>query len=180
MNSYFAAQFSYCPLIWVIHGRFSNQPSKMIKNMRVKCELLPIKTKIIIKVKRATIPNGVSFWSWFKTSEESNLSWVENQSGRARENDKDEHGETRLLWFTSQLNNFEWFGLSITSFYGYFWVTIFYSRAKVKKRQNKKNKFYLSSLCSFRKGKRFLEGGTIAPNALPQFHLWYVCNVFLI
>ena len=61
MNSYFAAQFSYCPLIWVIHGRFSNQPSKMIKNMRGKCELLPIKTKIIIKVKRATIPNGVSF-----------------------------------------------------------------------------------------------------------------------
>ena len=28
MNSFFAAQFNYCPLIWMIHSRFNNNKAK--------------------------------------------------------------------------------------------------------------------------------------------------------
>ena len=34
INSFFAAQFNHCPLIWIIHSRFDNNT---VKSLRERC-----------------------------------------------------------------------------------------------------------------------------------------------
>ena len=138
------------------------------------------KTKIIIiNYKRykntnlVIIPNGVSFWFWFRnlnknqTFPEPRFKVAEPVKNPKMDTKKQNYCNLYRHW---TIVIFEWFVISCfilavcMNIFNKNWsvVIFFYSRAKVKMRQNKKNNFYI---CSFKKGKNFRECSAIIPNA---------------
>ena len=123
MNSFFAAQFNYCPLTWMIRSRFSNNQVEYVSIWKMPSSkfLLLNKTKTIIIVIRAIkIPTWSSFltvfffWSWFR-----NLSKNQIFPGprikivQAEENSK--MNMTKQNYWTIE---------QLLSFYDSLWVTL--------------------------------------------------------
>ena len=108
---------------------------------------------------------------------------VTNQNGWVRENPEGKHDKAIANFVTiEQLSylNYSLWVISAALMDNFCQngkvVAFFQSWTKVEAKQAKwsKTRRIILFLCSFKKGKFFLEGSSIAPNPPPQFCYWYL------
>ena len=129
INSFFAAQFNYCSLIWMIHSRFSNNRVKYLSTWKIPSSefLLLNKNKnhnnsynSYKNTNLVTIPKGIYFWFWFRNlSKNQTFPGTRIQVAEVEKNPK--MNTMKQNYCAINIAIFVWFVLSYcNSSYGHF------------------------------------------------------------